>query len=294
MSILTNRQWVLLAAFLMLLSATIATNAYLRIDENDIHHDWVKLFLFNLINWYLWLLAIPIILVSIEKYRLFSGPWIKNWIIHLLLAIVILVVLSNIRVLIGAYYWNYFDPLNAPPGRYLSGLVNRLLNDWFVYVIIMSILTSYLAYHDRQKEKIRVVELSAKQVELKNQLETVKALNQVEQQKRYGAKLPVKEKEKTILLDVDMIYSIEAYDNYVKVHLENRVHLLKSTLKTIKDQLGHYGFIQVHRSHLVNMQYIESIEALFHGEYLLQMKNQMQIKLTRSYRKNLDKILNRV
>ena len=294
MSKLTNRQWVLLAAFLILLSATIATNVYLRIDEDDFHHNWFKLFLFNVINWYLWLILIPLMLTSIEKYPLFSGSWVKNWIVHLLIAVATLFVLSNIRVLIGAYYWGYFDPLEVNPGRYLSSLVNRLLNDWFKYVLIMSILSSYWAYHARQKEKLKVIELSAKQKELKSQLETAKAINQMNQQKRYGAKLPVKEKEKTILVDVDKIYSIEAYDNYVKVHLENRVYLLKSTLKTIKNQLGHYGFVQVHRSHLVNLQFIESIEALFHGEYSLQMKNQMQIKLTRSYRENLDKILNRI
>lgn len=291
---LTTRQWILLAAFLILLSATIATNVYIKLDEEDLHHNWVKLFLFNIINWYLWLVLVPIMLASIEKYPLFSGNWIKNWIINLLIAVGILFLLSNVRTLIGAYYWNYFDPFDAPAGRYVSGLINRLLNDWFIYVLIMSILSSYLAYHSRQKEKLRVVELSAKQVELKNQLETAKAVNRMEAQKKYSAKLPIKHKEKTILLDVDKIYSIEAYDNYVKIHLENDVHLLKSTLKTIKDQLEHYGFIQVHRSHLVNLQHIESIEALFHGEYLIQMKNQVEIKLTRSYRENLDRILNQV
>lgn len=72
----------------------------------------------------------------------------------------------------------------------------------------------------------------------------------------------------TIYLKVDKIfYKIKLTDiiyvksdsNYVEVFLENKKHLVRSTLKNFSELLPDHLFIQVHRSYIVNISKIESI-----------------------------------
>tara|TARA_R110002050_G_scaffold299089_1_gene463787 strand:- start:18142 stop:18921 length:780 start_codon:yes stop_codon:yes gene_type:complete len=72
----------------------------------------------------------------------------------------------------------------------------------------------------------------------------------------------------TIYLKVDKIfYKIKLADiiyvksdsNYVEVFLENKKHLVRSTLKNFSDLLPETMFIQVHRSYIVNIHKIESV-----------------------------------
>jgi len=74
--------------------------------------------------------------------------------------------------------------------------------------------------------------------------------------------------DQTIYLKIDKIfYKIKLSDicyvksdsNYVEVFLENKKHLVRSTLKNFSDLLPGNMFIQVHRSYIVNINRIESI-----------------------------------
>jgi DNA-binding LytR/AlgR family response regulator len=74
--------------------------------------------------------------------------------------------------------------------------------------------------------------------------------------------------DQTIYLKVDKIfYKIKLADicyvksdsNYVEVFLENKKHLVRSTLKNFTELLPQNMFIQVHRSYIVNISHIESI-----------------------------------
>lgn len=74
--------------------------------------------------------------------------------------------------------------------------------------------------------------------------------------------------DQTIYLKVDKIfYKIKLVDicyvksdsNYVEVFLENKKHLVRSTLKNFSELLPQNLFIQVHRSYIVNINRIESI-----------------------------------
>ncbi|UTW65234.1 response regulator [bacterium SCSIO 12643] len=74
--------------------------------------------------------------------------------------------------------------------------------------------------------------------------------------------------DQTIYLKIDKIfYKIKLADicyvksdsNYVEVFLENKKHLVRSTLKNFSDLLPKNMFIQVHRSYIVNINRIESI-----------------------------------
>lgn len=58
----------------------------------------------------------------------------------------------------------------------------------------------------------------------------------------------------------DQIYFIEAMENYVSIYLSEKKFVVHSTLKSIQQQLPVASFIQPHKSYLVNINAIQSIE----------------------------------
>jgi DNA-binding LytR/AlgR family response regulator len=54
---------------------------------------------------------------------------------------------------------------------------------------------------------------------------------------------------------------VEAMENYVALYTPDKKLITHSTLKALQEKLPANQFIQPHKSYLVNMQYIQSIEA---------------------------------
>jgi len=58
----------------------------------------------------------------------------------------------------------------------------------------------------------------------------------------------------------DQIYFVEAMENYVSIYFEDKKLVAHSTLKSLQQQLPATSFIQPHKSYLVNIHAIQSIE----------------------------------
>lgn len=69
--------------------------------------------------------------------------------------------------------------------------------------------------------------------------------------------IKIKDSLKKVLLS-DIQY-LEAYDNYVFLHMKDKKHLLSSSLKTVAEKLPTQQFMRVHRSYVVNLDKIEGI-----------------------------------
>lgn len=88
--------------------------------------------------------------------------------------------------------------------------------------------------------------------------------------------------------DVDWI---DAADNYVRLHVAGREHLVRETLKSVESQLNPETFIRVHRSIIINLDRVESVEPSFHGEYVVTMKDGAKLTTSRSYSERLRALL---
>ncbi len=85
----------------------------------------------------------------------------------------------------------------------------------------------------------------------------------------------------TFVVDPEKIYVIESVDNYVDIYWLNKdavsKTLLRSTLQKLEDQLKeHAQFFRCHRSYLVNMDTIKSVEGNSQG-YLLAFPDMAQL-----------------
>ncbi|TRX52381.1 response regulator transcription factor [Fulvivirga sp. M361] len=63
-----------------------------------------------------------------------------------------------------------------------------------------------------------------------------------------------------INLDLSKIKWCEAYGDYVKIHTDDKVYTVYSTLKSVVDKLPGDRFIRVHRSYVINMARIDNID----------------------------------
>jgi len=64
-------------------------------------------------------------------------------------------------------------------------------------------------------------------------------------------------------------------------------YLLRETLAGLAEKLGPHGFIRIHRSVLVNVAFVETIEPGVGSEYILRTRTGKEYHVSRTYRDNL-------
>lgn len=89
---------------------------------------------------------------------------------------------------------------------------------------------------------------------------------------------------KTALLSYADITHINSASNYVELHTEHQHFLKRITLKQVEQQLPNSQFIRTHRSHLVNLNYIERIQIKPSGSGLVLLKSGQTVALSKAFK----------
>ncbi len=110
--------------------------------------------------------------------------------------------------------------------------------------------------------------------------------------KRYLKKISCKQKGKIRFVPVEDILWIESEGTFCKLHLNRGFELTNLSVKNLEQLLDPSGHLRIHKSHMVNIDAIESIEPYFHGEYMINLTNGTSLKLSRSYKDRLEFIMN--
>jgi two-component system, LytTR family, response regulator len=100
-------------------------------------------------------------------------------------------------------------------------------------------------------------------------------------------RLPVRSGGQIRFVGFDQIDYLSAEGNYVAIHAQGQVHLVRTTLARMTEQLDPRRFLRIHRCHVVAVQRIRMIEPLFHGEYLLRLEDGTQLRSARGCREAL-------
>ena len=138
---------------------------------------------------------------------------------------------------------------------------------------------------ERARDRIRGKNLEAITVKLH------KMMAALEVERKSLERLSIKSAGRIIFLGVDEIDWIEAADNYVQIHAGRESHLLHATMNSLETRLDPSQFLRVHRSTIVHINRIKELRPLFHGEYQIILKDGTQLTSGRSYRENLQKLL---
>lgn len=78
------------------------------------------------------------------------------------------------------------------------------------------------------------------------------------------------------------IYYIEAYDDYVKIFTKDDYFLKKKTMTYFEQTLNANDFMRVHRSFIVQLQYITRIEPYEKNGHIALLKNGKKVPLSRT------------
>ena len=87
---------------------------------------------------------------------------------------------------------------------------------------------------------------------------------------------------------VEDIDWIEAYGNYVRLHVGKSVHLIRETLGNIERKLDATRFARVHRSSIVNLDRVARMDLWGAGDYVVLLKDGTKLKLSRWYRSRIE------
>jgi two-component system, LytTR family, response regulator len=89
------------------------------------------------------------------------------------------------------------------------------------------------------------------------------------------------------MFHVDEVDWIEADDYYVKLHIGGDAYLVRQTMSALEERLPPDRFIRIHRSTIVNIDRIVSMEPLFQGDYNVILHDGTELKMSRRRREAL-------
>ena len=99
--------------------------------------------------------------------------------------------------------------------------------------------------------------------------------------------LTVKLGDRILLIKIDDIIHIQAEEKYVFLYtVDGKKHLTDYTLSTLEGKLPE-DFIRIHRSDIINTNYITEIRKGFNGALIFVMNNQAKVSSSRSNSESL-------
>ena len=104
-------------------------------------------------------------------------------------------------------------------------------------------------------------------------------------------RLVVKSNGRVMFLKTEDLDWVEAADNYVSLHVGSETHLLRETMAAMEGRLPAEKFFRISRSTIVNVERIKELQPLFHGEYVVILRNGTKLTLSRTYRDRLNQLL---
>lgn len=107
-----------------------------------------------------------------------------------------------------------------------------------------------------------------------------------------STRIVVKNGSNILILQAENVSHIEAYDDYVKIHSGNTFYLKKKTMNYYEQVLDTTNFIRVHRSFILNIDFLTRIDAAEKGSYHALLKNGDKIPLSKTGYSKLKELLN--
>ena len=100
-------------------------------------------------------------------------------------------------------------------------------------------------------------------------------------------RLFVKTGNRIDVIPVNNIIRIEAQDDYVEIYTKEKSYLKKETMGYLESKLPHSNFIRVHRSHIINTDYLHKLERYAKESFIVILKDGSKVNVSKSRVKEL-------
>ncbi|MBR9906643.1 MAG: response regulator transcription factor [Gammaproteobacteria bacterium] len=108
---------------------------------------------------------------------------------------------------------------------------------------------------------------------------------------RYPEHIAIKESGEITRVAINSIEWVDAAGDYMCIHASNETHILRRTMKELEEELNPQRFQRIHRSAIVNMEHVEKLCSRQNGEYHLILRNGKELKVSRSYKDRIKKLI---
>jgi two-component system LytT family response regulator len=144
---------------------------------------------------------------------------------------------------------------------------------------------------DAQRDKLLkfVCEITGRELTLESALAEAAG-----DSRAYPKRLAIRDGSETVCVDVEQIDWIDAAGDYMCVHAAGNTYVLRGTMKHLEEVLNPETFVRVHRSAIVNRHRVTSMRPHRNGEYFLQLDSDTELKLSRKYKKSIERLANRI
>lgn len=99
----------------------------------------------------------------------------------------------------------------------------------------------------------------------------------------------VKKSGEYFLINDDDVAWIESDGNYIRIVTDDAKYFVRHTLTGFEKHLDPTHFFRVSRSVIVNINWIKKIEDHHYGNFMVQMKNDSKLKMSKNYKGILEK-----
>jgi hypothetical protein len=218
------------------------------------------------------LALLPLLLLFERQFPLRLGTWRRNLPWHLLATIPFCLVhvlgMVGLRKVVYATAGDHYDFGNWP-----RELFYEYLKDVRTYAGLLGIVYFYRLLLLRLQGEARLLTAP----------DTGSPVEAVDRPERFL----VRKVGAEFLVAARDIEWLEASENYVNLHVRGRAYPLRSTMTAIQERLDPQRFVRVHRSYIVNLDFLVQIEPLETGDARLLLKDGTHVPCSRRYRQAL-------
>ncbi len=80
---------------------------------------------------------------------------------------------------------------------------------------------------------------------------------------------------------------VEAEEKYVVLHTRSARHMIRQAIGELEAQLAAASFVRIHRCHLINLEALQEVQPLSHGDCVAVLKSGVRLNVGRSYKDRL-------
>ncbi len=145
-------------------------------------------------------------------------------------------------------------------------------------------------------ERLEKAFAKLQQAGIEQKQEQQKALDQLNRQsgkhEEEGRRIVVKNGTSIRMISTHELVYIEAYDDYVRLHLPGEFLLKKQTMNYFEEVLDPRQFVRIHRSFMIKISSLNKLEAMEKDSYVAILKNGIRLPVSRSGYDKLKQVLN--
>jgi two-component system LytT family response regulator len=128
-------------------------------------------------------------------------------------------------------------------------------------------------------ERVRVRTAHPLSVEALERL--VAGIRERDAQPRYIERIPANKNGRIHLVGIALIERIDAMGNYALIHTRREQYEIRETLQSLEKKLDPARFVRIHRSMIINLDYVLEVQTWFRGGHQVLMKDGTEVRLSR-------------